>query len=337
MTKEAGIVDPDGRGLGVVIADLDNDGRADIFVANDMTANDLHHNLGGFRFQEIGAESGVASNAGGGYQAGMGIACGDKNGDGRPDLVVTNFYGESATYYENLGDGLFADRTAAIGLAASTRFMLGFGVSFLDADNDGRLDLTIANGHVNDYSPAIPYAMTPQLFLGTARDRLADVSPRAGACWGIPRVGRGLAVGDLDNDGRPDVLILSQNGPLAAFHNDGPTGHFLTLQLRGTTSNRDAIGAIVRVTSSGITRTLYRHGGGSFLSASDPRLHIGLGSSVAPVAVEVHWPSGRIDRHPALKADAIHQLIEGAAKPGPPISSNPKTRNTLRNLSFQRN
>ncbi len=215
VTAEAGFVDRDGRGLGVVAADLDGDGRPDIFVANDMTANNLHHNLGGFRFADIGVESGVASNAGGGYQAGMGIACGDLNGDGRPDLVVTNFYGESATFYENLGGCLFADRTAAVGLAAPTRFMLGFGASFLDANNDGRLDLAIANGHVNDYCPAIPYAMPAQLFLGTGGGRLVDASARAGACWSEPRVGRGLAVGDLDNDGRSDLLILTQNGPLS--------------------------------------------------------------------------------------------------------------------------
>jgi enediyne biosynthesis protein E4 len=312
VTKEAGIVDTDGRGLGVVIADLDADGRPDIFVANDMTANNLHHNLGGFRFADIGVESGVASNAGGGYQAGMGIACGDLNGDGRPDLVVTNFYGESATFYENLGDCLFADRSAAVGLTAPTRFLLGFGASFLDANNDGRLDLALANGHVNDYSPAIPYAMPAQLFLGGAGGRLTDASACGGACWTETRVGRGLAVGDLDNDGRTDVLILSQNGPLALFHNLGPSGHFLTLQLRGTTSNRDGVGAVVRVTSPGVSQTHWRIGGGSFLSTSDSRIHIGLGTGSIPsaVAVEVRWPSGKIDRHDALKIDGFHQLVE---------------------------
>ena len=148
--------DRDGRGLGVVAADLDDDGRIDLFVANDMSANFLFRNLGGFRFEETAAESGVATNAAGGYQAGMGVACGDLDGDGRPDLAVTNFYGESTTFYRNLGGGLFADQTAAIGLAAPSRYLLGFGVAFLDANNDGRLDLATANGHVNDLRPNVP-------------------------------------------------------------------------------------------------------------------------------------------------------------------------------------
>src|SRR5439155_3503105 len=127
------------RGLGVVAADLDGDGRVDLYVANDLSANLLFRNLGGWRFEEVAHQSGVAGNASGGYQAGMGIACGDLDGDGRPDLAVTNFYGESTTLYQNLGGGVFADRTAAVGLAAATRYRLGFGIAFLDADADGRL------------------------------------------------------------------------------------------------------------------------------------------------------------------------------------------------------
>ena len=186
MTAEAGIVDRDGRGLGVVAADLDDDGRVDLFVANDMTANFLFRNLGGFRFEEVGRGVGVrAATPSGGYQAGMGVACGDLDGDGRPDLAVTNFYGESTTFFQNLGGGLFADRTAAAGLAAADAGTCsGFGVAFLDADNDGRLDLATANGHVNDFRPGIPYAMPAQLFLGAgdgpARRRLRPRRAAAG-------------------------------------------------------------------------------------------------------------------------------------------------------------
>ena len=233
VTASAGIVDRDGRGLGVVIADLDDDGRPDIYVANDMTANLLFRNLGGFRFEEVAETSGVGSNGDGGYQAGMGVACGDLDGDGRPELAVTNFYGESTSLFYNLGAVLFADRTAAFGLAAPSRYVLGFGAAFLDANNDGRLDLVQANGHVNDYRPGIPYAMPAQLFLGIGGGRLAEVSDSAGACWRAPRLGRGLAVGDLDNDGRPDLLIVAEGEPLAYFHNRGPVGHFLTLGLEG--------------------------------------------------------------------------------------------------------
>ena len=203
----SGIVDRDGRGFGVVAADLDEDGRIDLFVANDSTANFLFRNLGGFRFEEIGHESGVAANAGGGYQAGMGVACGDLDGDGRLDLAVTNFYGESTSLFHNLGKGLFADHTAAVGLAAPSRHRLGFGVAFLDANNDGWLDLMTANGHISDQPPAVPLC-----------DDAATLPRRSGrACWSTSRrgparrssgshVGRGLAVGDLDNDGRPDAV-----------------------------------------------------------------------------------------------------------------------------------
>src|SRR5262249_34580888 len=154
----------DGRGLGVVAADLDEDGRIDLFVANDSTANFLFRNKGGFRFEEVGHEAGVAANAGGGYQAGMGVACGDVDGDGQLDLAVTNFSGESTTLFHNLGRGLFTDHTAAAGLAAPSRHRLGFGAAFLDADNDGWLDLLTANGHLSDQRPLFPYAMPPQLF-----------------------------------------------------------------------------------------------------------------------------------------------------------------------------
>jgi hypothetical protein len=156
VTAEAGIVDEDGRGLGVVAADLDDDGKVDLLVANDTTANYLFRNLGGFRFEEVGHAAGVSAGANGGYQAGMGIACGDLDGDGRIDLAVTNYFGESTTFFANLGGGLFCVRTAAVGLAAPSRALLGFGAAFVDVDDDGRLDLMTANGHVSDLRPVYP-------------------------------------------------------------------------------------------------------------------------------------------------------------------------------------
>jgi tetratricopeptide (TPR) repeat protein len=319
VTLQGGIVDRDGRGLGVVIADLDDDRHPDIFVANDMTANFLFHNLGGFRFEEIGESAGVGSSGEGGYQAGMGIACGDLDGDGRPDLAVTNFYGESTTLFVNLGDGLFADRTAACGLRVSSRYVLGFGAYFLDANNDGLLDLATVNGHVNDYRPVIPYAMPAQLFLGTGSGRVAEVSESAGACWQVPHVGRGMAAGDVDNDGRLDLLFVSEGEPLVYFRNQGPTGHFITLKLEGTEpgSNRDAVGARVMLTSSGRRQVAQRIGGGSFLSASDDRLHFGLGESTGIEAVEVRWPSGHLDRYTDLAVDTAYLLKEGQTYAGP--------------------
>ena len=235
VSEQAGVraADRDGRGLGVVAADLDDDGRVDLYVANDMTANFLFRNQGGFSFQETAAESGVAANAEGGYLAGMGIACGDLDGDGRLDLAVTNFYGESTTFYQNLGAGQFVDRTAAIGLAAPSRNLLGFGTAFFDANNDGRLDLATANGHVNDIRPNCSLRHARATAPGRGRRPAHRRVRRAGAPWQVLRRGRGLAVGDLDNDGRLDLLIVAEGEPLAYFHNQGPAGHFVTLQLEG--------------------------------------------------------------------------------------------------------
>ncbi len=191
VTEQAGIIDRNGRGMGVVAADLDSDGKVDLFVANDTTANYFFRNLGGFRFVEQAQEAGLASNSAGGYLAGMGVACGDLDGDGRLDLAVTNFLGESTTLYHNHGDGLFTDRTTAAGLAAPTRFVLGFGLAMLDSNNDGHLDLAQANGHIGDYRPALPYAMPAQLFLGDGTGKLVEVSGRAGAPWAVERLRAG--------------------------------------------------------------------------------------------------------------------------------------------------
>ena len=316
VAEQAGIIDRDGRGLGVVAADLDGDRLVDLYVANDLTANFLFMNRGGLRFEEAGELAGVASNAGGGYQAGMGVACGDLDGDGRPDLGVTNFYGEGTTIYRNLGDGIFADASNAFGMAPS-RYLLGFGLAFLDVNNDGHLDLAAANGMVNDSTPLYSYAMPAQLLLGGPGGRLTDVTDRAGPCWTTPRVGRGLAVGDLDNDGRVDVLIVPQDGPLALFRNRTDGGHFVTFRLEGSASSRDAVGARVAVTADGRRRVAWRHGGQSYQSSIDPRLHFGLGPIEAPVSVEVAWPSGRVDRHDALPVDAGYLLREGEAQTSP--------------------
>jgi tetratricopeptide (TPR) repeat protein len=318
VSAEAGITaaDASGHGLGVVAADLDDDGRIDLYVANDATANYLFINQGGMRFKEMAHEAGVAANSGGGYQAGMGVACGDLDGDGRPDLLVTNFYGESTVFFRNLG-GTFTDATAAVGLAAATRQSLGFGIDLIDADRDGRLDVAIANGHVNDLRPNFPFRMPAKLLVGGQGGRLADVSDRAGACWLVPRMGRGLAVADLDNDGRQDVLVVAQDQPLAYLHNRTDGGHWLTLRLEGRESNRDGVGAKVAVIAGGRRHVGLRLGGGSYLSASDPRLHFGLGPAQRVQAVEVTWPSGRVGRYLNLRSDAAFLLREGDERPMP--------------------
>jgi hypothetical protein len=268
------------------------------------------------KFEEAAAPSGLAGNANGGFTAGMGVACGDLDGDGRLDLGVTNFYNESMTFYHNLGSGIFVDHTKEIGLAVPTRYRLGFGTAFIDADNDGHQDVAIANGHVDDFRPEIPYAMPTQLLVGGEGGKLIDMSDRAGAPWQVPRVARGLAAGDLDNDGRIDLLVVAQDRPLAYFHNSTAAGHFVTLHLKGTASNRDAVGARVIVAAGGRRQVAWRFGGGSYQSASDPRLHIGLGDASQIETLEVAWPSGRVDRFGPLAVDAGYEIREGS-QPAP--------------------
>ena len=277
----------------MLAADLDEDGLIDIYVANDLTANLFYKNLGGFRFREIGAEAGLATNAEGGYLAGMGIACGDLDGDGRLDLAVTNFYGQMTTFYlKNLGATSSSTARSRSASGAPSRYLLGFGIAFLDAVNDdGRLDLATANGHVNDLRPHVPFAMPARLLLG-GRGPFAQHRAQAGPPWAVPRIARGLASGDVDNDGKIDLLIVSAGEPLAYFHNQGPTGHSLTLKLEGTRSNRDAIGANVILTAGGRRQVAQRFGGGSFLSTSDPRLHFGLGQANRAQSLEMRLAFG---------------------------------------------
>ncbi len=315
VTQEAGIDDRGGRGLGVVAADLDRDGKIDLFVANDMTVNNLFHNLGGLRFEEIGDVAGVAAAADGNYRAGMGIACGDLDGDGLPDLAVTNYFGESTTFYQNTGGGLFVDRTNEVGLAGPSRPLLGFGAAFLDVDNDGQLDLLTVNGHVVDNRPRFPWMMPMQLLRGRPGGHLEDISARLGPPFEATHLGRGLAIGDLDNDGRPDAVVLAQNEPLLFLHNESQrVGHSIAFQLQGTRSNRDAIGARISVRSGERVWVADRFGGGSYQSATGPWLHFGLGRTKKVDSVEVRWPWGQIDPIGPLDADAIYRIVEGSGQ-----------------------
>lgn len=317
VSEAAGIIDHEGRGLGVVAVDLDGDKLVDLFVANDMTANFAFMNQGGLKFRESGLESGLAANAASGFLAGMGVACGDSNGDGLPDLAVTNFYDESTTLYRNLGRGLFADHSAAAGTALPSRYLLGFGIAFLDFNNDGHLDLATANGHVNDSRPLYPYAMPSLLLAGSPSGRFADVTLDAGPPWTTPRLGRGLAVGDLDNDGKVDFLLVSQGEPLSYFHNQTKAGHYLGLRLEGSRSSRDGAGARIELKSGGVRHSAWRFGGGSYLSASDSRLHFGLGDQDRVESIDVYWPSGQTSHFENLKADAAYLLREGQDIPEP--------------------
>jgi hypothetical protein len=213
---------------------------------------------------------------------------------------------------------LFSDDTAAIGLAAPTRCLLGFGISFLDANNDGWLDMISANGHVNDQSPAFPWKMPTQLILGGPDGRLNEPPAGAGDPFAPLHLGRGLAVGDLDNDGRIDAVVQSQNEPLAYLHNEtAGGGHWVTLQLEGVRSNRDAVGSRVMLLAGGRQRVAQRIGGGSYQSAIEPRIHVGLGDADRIEHLEVRWPAGLVESYTGLAVDRAYLLREGtkAAKP----------------------
>ena len=235
-----------GRGLGVVAADLDDDGRIDLFVANDGTANYFFRNLGGFRLRGSGTAGGRGGQCEGGYQAGMGVACGDLDGDGRPDLMVTNFYGEGTTLYQNLGGGPVRRPQRRVGHRPGAPLSCSASASrWLTSPTTGWLDVMITNGHVNDNRPVLSVRDAEPAATGNRPDgRLVDVSAHAGPAWDVLPLGRGLAAGDLDNDGRIDALILAQNDPVAYFHNQtSGVGHYLIMKLEGTKSNRDAVGA----------------------------------------------------------------------------------------------
>ncbi|MGE3820466.1 MAG: FG-GAP-like repeat-containing protein [Isosphaeraceae bacterium] len=323
VSEEAGIhaVDAHGRGLGVVASDFDGDGEIDLFIANDKSANFLFRNLGGFRFEEVAHARGAAGNAQGGYQAGMGIASADLDGDGLPDVAVTNYYGESTSFYRNLGDGSFTDQTTASGLGAASRLRLGFGIAILDVDDDGLPDLLTANGHTDDLGDA-PYRMPAQLLRNVGKGRLIDVTLGAGEALNSPRLGRGLAAGDLDNDGRVDALLVDQNAPMVYLRNQtSSAGRWVSFRLEGRESNRDGVGTVIAIDAGGRRQVARRSGGGSYLSAGDPRIHFGLGPIDRVESVEVRWPSGRVDHFRDLEAGHVYHLIEGADELGNDLAS----------------
>jgi len=227
--------------------------------------------------------------------------------------VVTNFAGEGTTLYQNLGRGFFIDGSSPAGILAASRSLLGFGVGFLDYNRDAWIDLVTANGHVSDVRPEAPFGMPLQLLAGVEGGQFLDVSRLGGPEFTTPRVGRGLVYGDLDNDGRTDLLLVSHDAPLGYLHNETNGGHFLTIELEGTRSPRMAVGAQVSVLAGGRRLVSWRSGGGSFQSASDPRLHFGLGDAERIERIEVVWPSGRIDSHLDLLADRGYRLREGQA------------------------
>lgn len=312
VSKEAGIEVPEGKGLGLAIADFDEDGKLDLFVANDGTPNFLFRNLGGMKFEEVGVASGAGYNGMGLATASMGVVAEDLDRDGRIDLFHTNFVDQTNTLRVNLGGGQFADRTLQANLSSPSRANTGFGTVAVDADNDGFLDLFIANGHTDD-QPWLntPMAQRPQLFLGRERGRFNLAGAQAGPYFTQPIVGRGVAAGDLDNDGLVDLVVVHRDSPAGLLHNRSKGGHRVGLLLRGTGSGRTPVGARVRCMAGGRTQVRWVTGGTSYLSSSEARLWFGLGASAKVDHLEVSWPSGAVQSWSSVEADRLLEITEG--------------------------
>jgi tetratricopeptide (TPR) repeat protein len=318
VTREAGAELAEPRyALGVVTADLDNDGDQDVYVANDSVQNTLWRNDGQGGFRDDGVVTMTAYNADGDAQAGMGTDAGDFDGDGWLDLVATNFSHDLNTVYRNVEGRYFLDESGAIGLAV-TYLDLSWGVGFHDFDNDGALDLLIANGHVfpevDDYDVGTRFRQANRLLLNTGTGRFVDVSAQAGPGFAVRRSFRGAAFADYDGDGDVDALLTALDEPVLLLENAGPPrGHWLRIALVGTRSNRDGVGARVLVLAGGREQIRERQGGGSYLSANDTRLHFGLGAAGHAERVEVRWPSGSRDVLRDVAADRTLTIVEGSA------------------------
>ncbi len=313
VSEPAGILKPGGRyGLGVIAADLDNDGWPDIYVACDMTPSLLYHNKHDGTFEERGAEAGVAFNFDGALQAGMGIAVGDYDGDGRLDIAKTNFSGDLTSLFHNDDGKFFTDVSREAGLAA--RQFLGWGVAFLDVDDDGWPDLVVANGHVypevEGKQLGDTYLQPTILYRNLGNGKFKDVSEDAGPAFHTLRPARGLATGDIDGDGQPEIAIVNMNATPSLLKNRGPHGHYLNISLLGTQSNRSAIGARVIVTASGRERIAEVMSGGSYYSQNSFTLHFGLGECREAEKIEVRWPSGTVQHLGRVSADQTLKITE---------------------------
>ncbi len=314
VSQSSGIAAHVGKGLGVVAADLDQDGWIDLYVANDSVRNFLFRNRGDGSFEEIGVRMGVAYDDGGRPQAGMGTAAGDFDGDGRLDLIVTNLDQEYNNLYRNTGS-LFVDVAYATGFGPPSLPLVGWGTEWFDMENDGDLDVLVVNGHVVDNVERLrPGSRYPQrkLLFENHGGRLREVAARHGAALSTPRVSRGAAFGDYDNDGDVDVLVQNLGSAPQLLRNDGGNrGRWVSLALEGVKSPRDAIGARVQATVAGRTLTRYLAGGGSYLSSSDHRIHIGLGTAERAERIEIQWPSGTVEVLENLPAGKLYRVREG--------------------------
>jgi len=314
VTSTSGIFDTSSKSLGVAMVDFDQDGWPDLFVANDTQPNKLYRNLRNGKFKDVAVEMGLAFSNEGKARAGMGVDIADFDNTGKPGIVITNFDNEMIGLYRSNGKG-FDDVAMQTGVGSASRNTLGFGCVFFDADLDGRLDLAVANGHIDDtvrnIRGNVGYAQPPQLFLNDGNSKFHDVANEAGGGFAQPKVGRGLAVGDFDRDGDLDLLLTTNNGPAYLYRNDQLAGNrSLRLHLVGTKSNRDAIGATVHLYSNGQVQSRLVRSGSSYLSQSELPITFGVNKQDVIDKVVVDWPSGHTEEYPKLKSGKAYQITE---------------------------
>jgi hypothetical protein len=295
--------------------DYDLDGWPDLYVANDTQPNKLYRNARNGSFEEVAVRAGLAFSEDGKARAGMGVDAGDYDNSGIPSLVVTNFDNEMMGLYHSAGGGIYTDQAPHSEVGRLTRRRLGFGCFFFDADLDGYLDLLVVNGHIDDalarVRSDVRYAQPPHLFLNTGSGGFRDVAAELGADFASPKVGRGAAFGDFDNDGDLDVLITTNNGPAYLYRNDQPAANrSIRFHLTGVQSNRDAIGAVVRIYYGGQSSSRMVRSGSSYLSQSELPVTFGLGRRESVDRAVVRWPSGRVDEFKNLKAGR-YECVEG--------------------------
>jgi hypothetical protein len=315
VTATCGIFDSSSKSLGVAVLDDDQDGWPDIFVANDTQPNKLYRNQRNGRFKDVALQAGVALSDDGKARAGMGVDAADFDNSGRTGLAVTNFDNEMIGLYRPQGKGLFQDVARRAGIGTPSLNRLGFGCVFADLDLDGQLDLVVANGHIDEtvrnIRGNVGYAQPPHLFLND-RGSFRDVAAQVGGGFDQPRVGRGLACGDFDLDGDIDLLMTTNNGPAVLFRNDQKTGHrSLRLRLIGTQSNRDAIGATIRIFHEGTSQSRMVRSGSSYLSQSELPVTFGVGKRDRVDRVVITWPNGRTEEFKSVATGKAYDCVEG--------------------------
>jgi enediyne biosynthesis protein E4 len=314
-TQKAGLNDPTSKSLGIAILDYNNDGWPDLLIANDTQPNKLYLNKKNGAFEEHAVSAGVAFSEDGIARAGMGVDAADYDRSGSASLIITNFANQMLSLYHNEGNGLFVDEAPRSEVGRATLVTLGFGCFFFDYDNDGWPDIFIADGHIENeierVQKRVSYAEPPHLFRNLGNGKFEEVTTKMGAGFAAPKVARGAAYADINNDGALDILVMTNGGPAHLYRNEGGTNQSLRVKLVGTKSNRDGIGAIVRMTAGSDKQWLMMKSGSSYLSQSELVLTFGLGAKTKADTVEVQWPSGQVDKLSNINAGQTVTIEEG--------------------------